>query len=86
MQMCDGWKQYEVCQDRVFPFRPGFGSAPGAQTTREHRWRHIEHLLFECPCISGLDSSMAITLLRADLLRVCSAGCVLDQTNLWRCC
>ena len=41
---------------------------------REHRWRHIEHLLFECQCIPGLDSSVALTLLRGDLFRVCSGS------------
>ena len=40
----------------------------------ERRWRHTERLPFECPCISGLDSSVAVTLLRDDLFRVCSGS------------
>ena len=61
-----------LCHDHVFPLCPDFGSAPRAQAAREHRWRHIEHLLFECQCIPGLDSSVALALLRCDLFRVCS--------------
>ena len=60
--------------DHVFPSCPDFGSAPRAQAAREHRWRHIEHLLFECQCIPGVDSSVALTLLRDDLFRVCSGS------------
>ena len=52
----------------------GFGSAPRAQAAREHRWRHIEHLLFDCQCIPGLDSNVALALLRDDLFRVCSGS------------
>ena len=63
-----------LCHDHVFPSCPNFGSAPRAQAAREHRWRHIEHLLFECQCIPGLDSSVALTLLRDDLVRVCSGS------------
>ena len=51
-----------------------FGSAPRAQAAREYRWRHIEHLLFECQCIPGLDSSVALALLRDDLFRVFSGS------------
>ena len=61
-----------LCHAHVFPSCPDFGSAPTAQAAREHRWRHIEHLLCECQCIPGLDSSAALTLLRDDLCRVCS--------------
>ena len=61
-----------LCHDHVFPSCPDFGSAPRSQAAREHRWRHIEHLLFECQCIPGLDSSVALALLRDDLFRVCS--------------
>ena len=43
----------------------------GLKRLGEHRWRHIEHLLFEYPCIPGLGSSVAVTLLRDDLFRVC---------------
>ena len=48
-----------LCQDHVFPLCPDFVSAPRAPAAREHRWRHIEHLLFKCQCIPGLDSSVA---------------------------
>ena len=30
-----------LCQERVFPSCPDFGSAPRAHADREHRWRHI---------------------------------------------
>ena len=63
-----------LCHDHVFPSCPDFGSAPRVQAAREHRWRHIEHLLFECQCILGLDSSVALTLLLDDLFRVCSGS------------
>ena len=64
-----------LCHDHVSPSCPDFGSrtaAPRAQAAREHSWLHIEHLLFDCQCIPGLDSSVASTLLRDDLFRVCS--------------
>ena len=63
-----------LCHDHVFPLCPDFGSAPRAQAAREHRWRHIEHLLFECRCISGLDGSVALAFLGDDLFRVCSGS------------
>ena len=63
-----------LCHYHVFPLCPDFGSAPKAQAAREHRWRHIEHLLFECQCIPGLDGSVALALLRCDLFRVCSGS------------
>ena len=63
-----------LCHDFGFPSCPDFGSVPRAQATRERRWRHIEHRLFECQCIPGLDSSVALTLLRDDLFRVCSGS------------
>ena len=63
-----------LCDDHVALSFSDFGSAPRAPATREHRWRHIEHLLFECRCISGLDSSVSITLLRDDIFRVCSGS------------
>ena len=50
------------------------GSAPKAQAIGEHRWRHTEHLLFECQCISGLDSYVAMTLVRDDFFRFCSGS------------
>ena len=50
-----------------FPSYPDSGSAPRAHAIREHRWRHIEHLLFDCAGISGLGGSLAVTLLRVDL-------------------
>ena len=36
----------------------------------EHRWRHIEHIAFGCPCVTppGLPQSTCVDLLRADLL------------------
>ena len=64
----------DLCHDHVFRSCPDFGSAPKAQAAREHRWRHTEHLLFECQCIPGLDSSVALTLLRDVLLRVRSGS------------
>ena len=63
-----------LCHDHVFPLCPDFGSAPRAQVVRDQRWRHIEHLLFECQCIPGLDGSVALALLRDDLFRVCSGS------------
>ena len=60
-----------LCQERVFPSCPDFGSAPRAHADREHRWRHIEHLLFECPGILGTGGTLAVTLLRDDLLKAC---------------
>ena len=49
----------------------GFRFAPQAQAILERRWRHIKHLLFECPGISGLGGSPAVILLLNDLLRTC---------------
>ena len=60
-----------LCQDGVFPSCPDFGSAPRAHADREHRWRHIEHLLFECPGILGTGGTLAVTLLRDDLFNAC---------------
>ena len=40
----------------------------------EHRWRHIEKLLFECPEILRLGGSLAVKLLRDDLFRACSGS------------
>ena len=55
----------------VFPSCPDFGSAPRAHADREHRWHHIEHLMFECPCVLGTGGTLAVTLLRDDLLKAC---------------
>ena len=44
---------------------------PRAHADREHRWRHIEHLLFECPGILGTGGVLAVTLLRDDLFKAC---------------
>ena len=63
-----------LCHDHVFPLCPDFGSAPRAQAAREHRWRHIEHLLFEFQFIPRLDGSVALALLRCDLFQVCSGS------------
>ena len=60
-----------LCQERVFPSCPDFGSAPGAHADREHSWRHIEHLLFECPGVLGTGGTLAVTLLRDDLFKAC---------------
>ena len=63
-----------LCHDHVFPLCPDFDFAPRAQAAREHRRRHIEHLLFESQCIPDLDGSVALALLRDDLFRVCSGS------------
>ena len=49
---------------------------------REHRWCHIEHLLFECQCVPGLDTSVALTLLRDNLFRDCSGSDHVDMVLL----
>ena len=53
-----------------------FGSAPQADADREHRWRHIEHLLFECPGILGTGGmrTLAVKLLQDDLCKACSGS------------
>ena len=56
------------------PSCPDIGSAPKARAARQHRWRRIQHLLFEFQCVPCLDSSVALTLLRDDLSRVCSGS------------
>ena len=61
-----------LCQDRSFPLCLDFGSAPRADAVREHRWRHIGHLLFECPGFLGPRGSLAV--LRDGLFRVCSGS------------
>ena len=38
---------------------------------REHRWRHIEHLPFECQGILGAGGTLAVKLLRDDFFRAC---------------
>ena len=63
-----------LCGGRVFPSCPDFGSAPSNRARREHRWRHIEHLLFTCPCVSCSDGSLAVGVLRKDIAVAC-AGC-----------
>ena len=65
---------FSLCHDHVLPPCPDSGLAPRAQAAREHRRRHIEHLLFEYQCIPGLARSVALTLLRDDLFRVCSGS------------
>ena len=60
-----------LCQERVFPSSPDFGSGPRAHADREHRWHHIEHLLFECPGILGTGGTLEVTLLRDDLFKAC---------------
>ena len=63
-----------LCHDHVSTSCPDFDCAPRAQAVREHRWRHIEHLLFECQSIPELDSSVPLALLRDHLFRVCSGS------------
>ena len=63
-----------LCQDRVFPSCPHFASAPRAHADREHRWRHIEHLLFECPGTLGPRGPVAVIHLRGDLFRTGSGS------------
>ena len=63
-----------LCQERISPACPDFGSASRAQADREHRWRHIEHLLFECPGILGPGGTLAVKLLRDDHFRACSGS------------
>ena len=60
-----------LCQESVFPSCPDFGSAPRAHAGREHRWRHIDHLLFECLGILGTGGTLAVTLLRDDHFKAC---------------
>ena len=38
------------------------------------RWRHIEHLRFECPRLSGPRGPLTVKLLRDDLFRACSGS------------
>ena len=58
-----------LCQECVFPSCPDFGSAPRAHADRENKWRHIEHLLFECPGSLATGGTLAVTLLRDDLVK-----------------
>ena len=58
--------------DHVFPPGPNFGSVPKAEAARERRLHHIEHLLFACQYIPGLDSPLALALLQDDIFPVCS--------------
>ena len=71
-----------LCHDQVFPSCSNCGSDPRAQSAREHRWRHMWHMLFECQVVPGLDSSVALTLLRDDLLRVCSGSDHVEAVSL----
>ena len=61
-----------LCQDRVSPSCQDCVSPPQACAIREHRWRHIDHPLFECRGVPSLGGSLAATLLRAVILRPCS--------------
>ena len=70
-----------LCQERVFPSCPDFGSAPRAHADRENKWRHIEHLLFKCPAFWA----------REVRWRLCSSGMtslrnVLGLSMCRRCC
>ena len=51
----------------------GFQGVGLRKSQRYHKhFRHIEHLLFDCPGGSGMGRPMAMALLRADLFRVCA--------------
>ena len=58
-------------QDHLLPSCPDFGSARRAHADREHRWRHVEHLLIEFPGILGLGGSLAVKLVQDDLFSAC---------------
>ena len=55
-----------LCDIEVYPPCDECGSAADI----EHRWRHIKHIAFGCPCVTppGLPQSTCVDLLRADLL------------------
>ena len=59
-------EQCPLCRCRVYSAAEDFGAAHDI----EHRWRHIEHLLLLCPCVTSPDppGRMAIAILRRDLL------------------
>ena len=63
-----------LCQDRVLPSCPDFGSAPRVHAIKEHTWHHIEHPLFELPGISDLVGALAVHLLQDDPFRACSGS------------
>ena len=56
-----------LCGTPVYSSAEDFGAAHEV----EHRWRHIEHLLFSCPCITVPVSRapLAVDVLRCDLYR-----------------
>ena len=60
-----------LCQERGLSSCLDFGSAPRAHADRERRWRHIQHLQFECPGILGTGGTLAVTILRDDLFKAC---------------
>lgn len=57
-----------LCREEVVPSCDKLSPA----TDMHHRWRHIEHPAFACPCItaSGHPQSGCVNLLRADLVSV----------------
>ena len=59
-------EQCPLCRRRVYSAAEDFGAAHDI----EHRWRHIEHLLLLCPCVTSPDppGRMAIAILRRDVL------------------
>ena len=85
--------EHGLFQGHGFPRVPDSASAPSAQGTREPRWRHKEHLLFECLAFSCRGSSVAMALLWNDLSRACAgfspaeimllAAFLCDRTPLW---
>ena len=56
---------------KVTPSGRGIGYTQQLQSSRI-RWRHSEHLLFECPGISGRRGSLTFHLFRDDLVRACT--------------
>ena len=55
-----------MCGAPVYSAAEEFGAARPV----EHRWRHIEHLLLSCPCVTapGAGAPRALHVLREDLL------------------
>ena len=58
-----------------------FGSAPGAQAAREHRWRHIEHLL-----LTASVSLACRALQHLPFSGMTSSGCVWGRPTRRRYC
>ena len=54
-----------LCECEVYEAHAGLCVAD----PREHRWRHIEHLLLSCPCVHPPEVCRGASCLRSDLLR-----------------